>query len=427
MRIYKTNSSSLVVKLLFSYILPSIIIVLIAIAFGFFLLTISYLIPTERMVQHLLASSDILQREGNYYTWSGEPTMTDGFTDSIMLGHAVYNGGAPLLHRVLLNPERQTAEAGNSRIETILSALEPDAKTFETNYARYWHGYLIFLKPMLFFFDYSGIRIWLMLIQAFLLIICSALIAKRLGILYSIILFSAILFMPPVTAALSLQFADIYIIMLLMIISIFVLEKRLIQSHYSYWLFLFCGISVAYFDLLTCPVVALGVPLVFFILLCPSEKRIQNLFKCSIGWGIGYSGMWSGKWFLANVFTGTNVISEAKQAAIFRSGTNYGAYKRYEGFRRVLVCLDKTPIEVVFYLLFIILIVCLIFQKNRHFSHTLLISLLLLASYPFIWDMVFLNHTALHWWMTWRNMAVMTCSICALFIAVLVPPPSIQS
>ena len=52
------------------------------------------------------------------------------------------------------------------------------ADSFE--YARYWHGYLIFLRPLLVIMDYQGIRILMQVITIILMIVMLGLIAKKI-------------------------------------------------------------------------------------------------------------------------------------------------------------------------------------------------------------------------------------------------------
>jgi len=55
------------------------------------------------------------------------------------------------------------------------------------------------------------------------------------------------------------------------------------------------GISTAFFDLLTYPVVALGIPLIIFTALTSEmgiRKNIKKIFEHSLSFSIGYAGMW---------------------------------------------------------------------------------------------------------------------------------------
>lgn len=47
------------------------------------------------------------------------------------------------------------------------------------NYSRYWHGYLLYLKPLLLFFNVYDIKILMMFIQLLLIVWVEILLAKR--------------------------------------------------------------------------------------------------------------------------------------------------------------------------------------------------------------------------------------------------------
>lgn len=65
------------------------------------------------------------------------------------------------------------------------------------------------------------------------------------------------------------------------------------------------GISTAYFDFLTYPLVTFGIPMIFCILI--NEKNTCENWKempiMGIHWGIGYLGMWAEKWLIGTVIT----------------------------------------------------------------------------------------------------------------------------
>lgn len=55
-------------------------------------------------------------------------------------------------------------------------------------YARYWHGYLVFLRPALVIFNIGQIRTILIVTFIMLLIIFMAVLIKNIGVLYGILI-----------------------------------------------------------------------------------------------------------------------------------------------------------------------------------------------------------------------------------------------
>lgn len=87
-----------------------------------------------------------------------------------------------------------------------------------------------------------------------------------------------------------------------------------LQQGWYFSFFMLNGICVAFFDLLTYPLVAFGVPLILALLLdgfTTVKEGIKKLATYSFGWIIGYAGMWGGKWLAGSVLTGKDLFSDA--------------------------------------------------------------------------------------------------------------------
>ena len=90
-------------------------------------------------------------------------------------------------------------------------------------YARYWHGYLVFLRPLLLLFDISGIRIINIILFLILGIIFLYLVYKKIGLIESIIMLIGLFSVDYFYIGLSLQGTPVFLIMI--ISSIFILLK----------------------------------------------------------------------------------------------------------------------------------------------------------------------------------------------------------
>lgn len=53
------------------------------------------------------------------------------------------------------------------------------------------------------------------------------------------------------------------------------------------------------------------------------QTYAKELCSSTIAWGIGYVGMWMGKWVIASLFTDENIIYDAVKQIKFRSGNTY--------------------------------------------------------------------------------------------------------
>jgi hypothetical protein len=161
------------------------------------------------------------------------------------------------------------------------------------------------------FLNTSEIMVLNMVVQFALLLLVAAKMVAKYGPKRFIVFLIPVMVINPVTAAQSLQYSQIYYVILLHM-AILVSFDAALNKPTVYYLFLLNGILVAFLDFLTYPIVALGVPLIF--VLCVDERydKFVELIKLSAAWGVGYAGMWAGKWVVASVLTGTDVIENAK-------------------------------------------------------------------------------------------------------------------
>lgn len=95
---------------------------------------------------------NIYQREGNYPSWApGKASaQLDNFTDSIMVRNAIFPGTGNLIEDAMLNPKY--SYRGASQTDSLLKELQGETENREVSrYARYWHGYLLYLKLLLIY------------------------------------------------------------------------------------------------------------------------------------------------------------------------------------------------------------------------------------------------------------------------------------
>ena len=81
------------------------------------------------------------------------------------------------------------------------------------------------------------------------------------------------------------------------------------------------------FDLLTSPLITLGIPLIIVVLLknkkdCKIKESIIYIIKLSILWGISYATIFFAKWVISSIILQRNVIEVALKNIIFRVNGN---------------------------------------------------------------------------------------------------------
>ena len=196
-----------------------------------------------------------------------KPTITPGleigkfddYTDSIILRECMYTGDESIIYNSMMN-YRWSFDEIDGQVDNLIASVD-DEKVKDANkidYARYWNGYLVYMKPLLLFFNVSEIRIINMILQ--LLLVCIVIIGleKRLGFRYALSFGATVAFMNPVALSASIQFYDVYYLMLFQMIIVIYCEKYLDKNKRKEKLLLVSGILVAFFDFLTYPIVAFG-------------------------------------------------------------------------------------------------------------------------------------------------------------------------
>ena len=393
---------------------------LAAILAGVLLLTAVYALPTARMRHNVSISLPYLLSEGDRYQWAPSHTGTelDGFTDAIMLSNAIYEAEGSPLHSALVNPRMEFTPGDSVPVDSLSRYAQGAEDGREVTYARYWHGYLVFLKPLLLFFTPSDIRLLNMTVQMILAAVLLALSYKRGGLRLTIPLGAALLCLNPISTALCFQYTDVYVLTL--VFGCLLLWRRTDEKKYGCLLYLWLGIGVGFFDFLTYPVVSLGVLLAMELTISIDSlwKKIGRMALNSTAWAVGYGGMWAGKWVVASALTDQNVILDALQNISGRTSSTAG--EEAVDIFSVLWRNAQNYVNVQTLFLALVLVgligYLVIGKKYRfHLTASTLVPLLLCALYPIGWYAAVKNHSMIHAYMTHRDLAVTVMAlVCAL-------------
>ena len=389
---------------------------------GYFLLAGVYCLPTERMEKNIEESCDIFYEESDYpRLMEYNNSRLDNYTDGIMLLTASHPRNENIWNAAI-NAERYSTS--DTSVDTILDVYgnEEVVEDIEsTDYARYWHGYLIFLKPLLILFGYAQNREIMMIVQLGLFAVLLVMLSKRNTklVIPSFIMW---IFLNPVTTMISLQFNTVLTITFAtMSAIIWVDEKEYIKSMYGWGLFfLTVGALTSYFDLLTYPLITLGVPLTLWLVLNFSDRvclNLQNLFQLSSFWGIGYGGMWALKWIIGSMITGKNVIEDAAQQVVYR--TSSVVSDTVVTLSRLFHELQYSARQYTWILAMVLLTIYFIYRaiKIKKLNLNMILCFVIISIYPVAWYLAMKNHSFGHHWFTYRELAI---SIYALSTCMLI-------
>lgn len=397
-----------------------ILCIVASVVVGTILMILVYCLPTDKIRANVLHSVYIYSAENDFYDWATEKagTRLDNFSDALMMNVASYEGTGNVIKDAMNNA--YISYPGKSQTAALLlSAVLGDTDSnVVINYSRYWHGYLVWLKPMMQFATKADIRMLSMYIQITLLILVIIELYKKDKYRLVIPFLLAILCINPVSMALCMQLGHVYYITL---VGALVLLKKKLYDTDKYWhVFLWIGISTAFLDLTTSPLVGLGINLVLLLALKDMtwKKNLVRIVSSSFSWGIGYVGMWGGKWIVGSLLTGENVLKDAIETVLYRAAGDSMEEAQIDSssaFDVIMYNVDQvlnTPVVWIAAVALLGFAVLIIMGKAKvKVNRDRLVALAIVAVYPIGWYCIFRNHSAIHSWMTYRNLAITVFSL----------------
>lgn len=384
----------------------------------------TYLLPDERIRDHIEESkSSILKYNGNPlfgdYINSGK---LDEYTDLLILNTAMNKGkyeNESVLVRAFEN-SRFSEESGNQYI-SLEQTIDNDKLYNNQEYSRYWHGIQTIIRPLLLFFNYEEIRYLFMMITLILFTLATIAIYKNLNSLhvlaFAFTMVTICIFIIPI----SIQYFSVFAIMLVMVILVNYLFKIQKDNLYPYLFFIVGGITT-FLDLLTAPLLTLGIPLIYVILLknkqkCNIKNAILEVIKLSILWCIAYVGIFFAKWVVASIILQRNVITVAINNIIFRAnGSAEHPATRLGAIKENVNVLFNTALLAELILILIVWAVLMIKNRKKINNMKIVIPILFIVLYPYVWYMTFAGHSTIHAWFTYRIQAIAILGILSAMI-----------
>ncbi len=387
---------------------------------GFVLLFLAYLLPTDPIIKNARASVDIFKLEGAYaQNIHGYPSTTlDNYTDAWMMQNALYDGEESALQKCMNVYSYNYVDGEKTGpCERLTAYLEGKAGFVRTSYARYWHGYLIILKPLLLFFDYGDIR-GILKFTGLALLLSVCILLEKMGKTQIVPAFAAAMAcMEFYTVGMSMQYTWVFIIGLGFSILILKRYQAPERKPVTPLLFLPIGMATSYFDFLTYPVFTLGLPLLFFTVCMREYGSSISLpmvaLKSAVYWAFGYGGMWLQKWLLCTACTGENLIADGVESIMIRSGHRVMGEQigYWQNVYKNLMVLAKYPYVLVC-LAAVILLFILGKKENRAgFSPNAFLVYLCIAALPLCWYAVSINHSYIHSFMTYKSLSITVLAV----------------
>ena len=435
-----------------------ILIFVILLGIYFAIMTLTSLIPSGMLENNVRESSETLVQEGEKVTfdlkYKEENIFT--FTDALMINTAYsIDNNHPIESFILARknyipgqttefyPDGQYNLGANEnyiskengdlyQTKELYGLMHGDNIQDSYEYARYWHGYLSILRPLLLLFNYSGIRIVLAIITLISIVALITLLCKKIsitsGVIYGIGLLAISIFI--VTKSIN----EILIFIVAFISSIILLLKKNPEKNIGIFFFVVGSVS-NFIDLLTAPLVTLGITAItYFLLIQKNESKVNikryilDFLKICISWALGYGITWLSKWVITEIFFGRPIISQAIEQAVFRSNgpqiNGMNIFSLSNVFIRNMEYLSSPVAITILIAAVIYIIVMMIINRNKKidFKENLkkCLPYILIFFLPVIWYMVLKQHSYTHVNFTYRILVISIISLLIIASKILV-------
>ena len=355
----------------------------------------SYLIPNSALEPRFSKSKAQIEKEELYpvYLFDTDAGIMDNCTDSLMINSCWISDA----------------------YDNIIQAA------FDNNgYPRYWNGYLLTLRPFLSLFTYHQTRYISMFIILTAFCLCFSGIQQNLNMPTAIGFAISIIACFLVFIGESLQYFSVF--MILFAVSFLILYFPAFKKSENSALLLFAaGMMTNFFDMLTAPLLTLGIPLILVICILNETsflKNMKHIFFHSVSWGLGYGLCWISKWALGSLILGENIFEDAMKTANFRiNGSEEIPLDRALMFKlnidTYFFSKGHKPAVFLIIILSILFIFAIRYHKKNWISTAL--PLLSIGTFPYIWYLVFANHSQLHYFYTYRIQAITLFAVFAAF------------
>lgn len=414
-----------ILKYLFTYIFYITIFII--------LLTVSSMIPTSAIKEETTESADILLSEGNrkitYIPYKNERMQFDNYSDALMINTAYsIDTDSPLYSAMVARKNyipgvTQTVEQDSQKeLKSAskykyhdevgeLKDLTNNDITESFEYARYWHGYLVVLRPLLIFADVQAIRIIFTVIFVILAGLLLYQLKKKVNLFVAVVFLFGLIGVEYFYIGISIQSSFVFMIMMISSLIILTGENRIKDMA---MVFFVTGILTNFFDLLTVPAITYGVPILVYFLLIQKEKELTikevicTFFRFGIAWVVGYAITWFTKWALVDLLYNRSLISIGLNQVLYRSvGREKISY---------LSIVSGNMQYVRYFILasilfsFIYLLVNSI-EKRESVKISNVLPYFIIAIIPYVWFFLIRDHSYKHAFFTYRNLILIIISL----------------
>ncbi|MBR6272043.1 MAG: hypothetical protein IKR29_00565, partial [Bacteroidales bacterium] len=355
-----------------------VFVLLIASYFVFAVL--SCLLPDKTIKAHIAQSAPGLAEEGSYpnaiITW--DQCQMDNFTDALIMNQ-IYNIDRkhPVRSAMIVN---RSSEGGLDWDQPGLLLRRVHGEELKSHqYSRYWHGNTFLFRFVLLLMDFNMLRWTLYLISGLLMVMLLCAYYPEAGTLKTMALSFGFLVTCGFVTQFSMQFFPV--LALTLIGSLLVIKRD--KSKDFGLLFFIVGSLTCYFDLLTAPLLTLGIPLAVMLSLNKDsqfdlKRNLLTIIKLILLWGLGFALTFFMKWVLASLILGQNVLADAYEVALYRMDTE--VFTRWDALSRNF---KMIPLWMIIVAVAVLIVIDVVRHKRLNCKKAL--AYLLVGVMPLVW------------------------------------------
>ena len=395
---------------------------------GILLLTLSFMLPLSKIRDNVAASVQTLLTESARFssTPSDPGSILDNWTDAVYLNEALIGTDMVSPLDGALSGYIVTCDGADQPTDLLAMVFEKEELSLNPYENRFFNGYMLPLKLLLEFTDYSGIRAlnWVVMSLLFMAL-CALMLKRKLGA-YILPITVSILLLRPIALAMSMAYAGFFYCMIIPCLIMLKANEKL-KNGWRYALF-FEGIgcctfffNMNYFQLLT-----FAFPFMFYLLLNGFPEKAVDMLKIGAAlfasWAFGYYGMMLIKWVAyAVLLDRPEIFTEMWELIMFRTSQTdmYSApISRLSAIVTNLYTAFSNEwwnLSELWLIVYQFVLIRKVHTVRKVKSGELLLLLVMLLL-PFIRYIIFANHVFIHGFTMFRLMMIPILTINVLLV-----------
>lgn len=374
---------------------------LLLIAAYFVFGVLSSWLPDKSIKRHIAESAPGIAAEGLYPRLFNdmEQYRMDNFTDALMMNQ-IYNIDRKHPVKAAMKMIRSSEQGRDWDQPGLLVRRVNGEMLEEQHYSRYWHGGSFLYRPLFMLMDWATLRYVLFIVSSILLLLLACAYYQKAGWLKTLALSAGFLLTYGVVTQFSMQF---FPVLALAVIGSLLVIKGDASKGFGL-LFFIIGSLTCYFDLLTTPLLTLGIPLAVMLSLKSNQgflfkDNFVEVVKLILLWGLGFALTFVTKWALATLVLGQNIFSDAYEVSLYRMEAD--EFTRWDAVVKNVEMLNWWMVGI----MAVAMLVFSLFRRGK-FIYKKILLFLIIALMPYVWYLILSNHSYLHWWFTFRLQAV---------------------